>query len=334
MVFCLPNSFAQNAESPKVMPAPLLQLDTFFTHHVLVAEKSTHTLHLFASNEGKPQLVKSYQMATGKKPGDKEVEGDYRTPEGIYNFTDFLTNKELLAQAGPQAAMYGAGAFVMDFPNPVDKILKKTGSGIWLHSTNDETRIDKGLDSRGCVVTANNELIDVSRYLELNKTPIIVVQDLIYLNEKTYETQKTDIKKMIDAWLLAWQKKDIGEYSKYYHPTEFVDSKGKYQQYIAYKKAVFSNPGQPKIELNHTSILQAKNYAVVAFTQNYQSSTINDIGRKLLYLRQDETYSWKIVSEVWTKNGLDNMGKVAFEPSLRFFKEGTKEGIELKKGNN
>jgi murein L,D-transpeptidase YafK len=334
MFVCLPYSYAQNSESPKVMPAPLLQLDAFFTHHVLVAEKSTHTLHLFASNEGKPQLVKSYQMATGKKPGDKEVEGDYRTPEGIYNFIDFLTNKELLAQSGPQAVMYGAGAFVMDFPNPVDKILKKTGSGIWLHSTNDETRIDKGLDSRGCVVTANNELIDVSKYLELNKTPIIVVQDLLYLNEKTYETQKNDIKKMVDSWLTAWQKKDIAEYSKYYHPTEFTDSKGKYAQYIAYKKAVFSNPGQPKIELNHISILQAKNYAVVAFTQNYKSATINDIGRKLLYLRQDETYAWKIVSEVWTKNGLENMGKMAFEPSLRFFKEGTKEGIELKKGNN
>ena len=26
--------------------------------------------------------------------------------------------------------------------------MKKTGSGIWLHSTNDETRIDKGLDSK------------------------------------------------------------------------------------------------------------------------------------------------------------------------------------------
>jgi murein L,D-transpeptidase YafK len=321
-------------ENPKVMPAPLLFLDSFFTHHVLVAEKSTHLVHLFKNNEGKPELVKSYQIATGKKTGDKEAEGDFRTPEGIYNFVDFLTNKQLLAQSGPQGAIYGAGAFVMDFPNPVDKILKKTGSGIWLHSTNDETRIDKGLDSRGCVVTANNELIEISKYLELNKTPIIIVQDLIYLNEKTFETQKNDLKKTLDGWLEAWKKKDIDNYISYYHPIEFTDSKGKYPQYKAYKKAVFSNPGQPKIDLDHISILQSKNYAVVTFTQNYQSATINDIGRKLLYLRQDETYSWKIVREVWTKEGLENINKVAFEPSLRFFKEGSREGIELKKGNN
>lgn len=316
-----------------VMPAPLLMMDNFFAHHVLVAEKSTHALYLFKNYDGKPELVRTYQIATGKKAGDKETEGDYRTPEGIYNFVDFLTNKQLLAQSGPQAAIYGTGAFVTDYPNVIDRnIMKKTGSGIWLHSTNDETRIEKGLDSRGCVVTANNELIDVSKYLELNKTPIVIVQDLLYLNEKTYNTQREELKKLVDNWLDAWKKKDIETYSSFYHPVEFTDSKGRFAAYKAYKKAVFSNPGMPKIELDHISILKSKNYAVITFTQTYQSNTINDTGRKLLYLRQDDSYNWKIVSEVFTKNGLENLDKVAFEPSLRFFKE--TETIEMKKGNN
>ena len=337
LILALPltvNAQPTNSEGNKVMPAPLLMMDNFFAHHVLVAEKSTHSLHLFKNTDGKPELVRSFQIATGKKSGDKESEGDFRTPEGIYNFVDFMTNKQLLAQSGPQGAIYGAGAFVTDYPNAVDKILKKTGSGIWLHSTNDETRIDKGLDSRGCVVTANNELIEVSKYLELNKTPIIIVQDLLYLNEKTYETQKNELKKLVDNWLEAWRKKDIEQYISYYHPTEFSDSKGKYAQYKIYKKAVFSNPGQPKIDLTNISILQSKNYAVITFTQSYQSNTINDAGKKLLYLRQDDNYNWKIVSEVFTKNGMENSDKLAFEPSLRFFKEGSREGIEIKKGNN
>jgi murein L,D-transpeptidase YafK len=329
-------SFPSHAESggTKVYPAPLLMLDNFFAHHVMLAEKSTHTLHLFKNTDGKPELVRSYQMATGKKSGDKLAEGDFKTPEGVYNFIDFLTNKQLLAQSGPQGAIYGAGAFVTDFPNPVDKRLGKTGSGIWLHSTNDETRIDKGLDSRGCVVTANNDLIDLSKYLELNKTPIVIVQDLIYLNEKTFETQKNDLKKTLDSWLEAWQNKDIESYMSFYHPTEFIDSKGTYNAYKAYKKAVFSNPGKPKIDLNYVSILQAKNYAVITFSQTYQSATINDTGRKMLYLRQDDSYKWKIVTESFTKSGLENIGKVAFEPSMRFFKEGTNQGVELSKGSN
>ncbi len=330
----LSSSFADavNNEGNKVLPSPLLMMDTFFAHHVLVAEKSTHALHLYKNVDGKPELVKSFQIATGKKAGDKETEGDFRTPEGIYNFIDFLTNKQLVAQSGAQGLIYGAGAFVTDYPNPVDRILKKTGSGIWLHSTNDETRIDKGLDSRGCVVTANNELMEVSKYLELNKTPIIIVQDLLYVNEKTFNTQRDELKKLVDNWLEAWRNKNIESYASFYHPVEFSDSKGKFAAYKAYKKAVFSNPGQPKIDLDHISILKSKNYAVITFTQTYQSKTINDTGRKLLYLRQDENYNWKIVSEVFTKNGLENMDKVAFEPSLRFFKEG--EAVETKKGNN
>ncbi len=321
-------------DAPKLYPAPLLYMDNFYSHHILIAEKSTHLLYLFKNNGGNPELVKSYQVVTGKKTGDKGIEGDFRTPEGIYNFTDFLTNKQLIEKSGAAGVIYGAGAFVTDYPNPVDQRMGKSGSGIWLHSTNDETRIEKGLDSRGCVVTANNDLLDVSKYLELYKTPIIIVQDLVYLNEKTHETQKNDLKKNIEGWLDSWRNKDIEGYMSHYHPTEFKDAKGTFAKYKAYKKAVFSMPGKPKIDLDDMSILQSKNYAVVTFTQKYISNVINDTGKKLLYMKQDDSYNWRIVSEVWTKNGLEGNERMAFEPSMRFFKDATLKNLEAKKGSN
>jgi len=321
---------SHSAENLKVYPAPLLSLDSFFAHHVLVAEKSTHLLHLFKNNDGYPELVKSYQMVTGKKSGDKLQEGDLKTPEGIYNFIDFMTKKELLEKNGKEAIIYGAGAFVTDYPNPIDSSSGKNGSGIWLHSTNDETRLDKGLDSKGCVVTANLDLIDTSKYLELYKTPIVIVQDLLYLNEKTYHAKRNDLKTTVDGWLSAWRNKDIEKYISFYHPQEFKDSKGNYSQYKAYKSAVFSNPGKPTIDLNFISILEFKSYAVVSFSQKYQSQTINDTGKKTLYLIQDSNYQWKIVREQWSKLGLQGIeNQTAFEPSLRFFKEGV--GIEISK---
>ncbi len=326
---------ALSQEGQKLYPAPLLALDNFFSHHILIAEKSTHLLHLYRNNDGHPELVKSYQVVTGKKSGDKGTEGDFKTPEGIYNFTNFLTNKQLIEKSGSQGVIYGAGAFVTDYPNPVDQRMGKTGSGIWLHSTNDEARLDKGLDSKGCVVTANNDLLDVSKYIELNKTPIVIVQDLVYLNDRTHEAQKNEIKKNIEGWLAAWKNKDIESYMSHYSPAEFKDIKGNFVHYKAYKKAVFSNPGTPKIDLDNMSILQSKNYAIVTFMQRYQSSTINDAGKKILYLRQDDSYNWKIISEVFTKNGLEGSDKIAFEPSMRFFKDSTfKENSESKKGNN
>ncbi|MBP9680499.1 MAG: L,D-transpeptidase family protein [Bacteriovorax sp.] len=333
MLLTLAESWAQ--ESGKLYPAPILSLDQFFSHHILVAEKSTHLLHLYKNNEGKPELVKSYQVVTGKKTGDKDSEGDLRTPEGIYNFIDFLTNKQLIEKSGAQGVIYGAGAFVTDYPNPFDQRMGKTGSGIWLHSTNDETRLDRGLDSKGCVVTANNDLLDVSKYLELYKTPMIIVQDLVFLNEKTHEAQRNGLQKTVDSWLSAWRNKDIENYMGHYHPQDFKDSKGNFAKYKAYKKAVFSNPGKPKIDLDNFSILQSKGYAVVTFVQKYQSNTINDSGKKILYLKQDNSYNWKIISEVFTRNGLEGNDKIAFEPSMRFFKDSSfKATSEAKKGSN
>src|SRR5690606_14647105 len=66
---------AQASAQSDFLPAPLLELDDLFAHHVLVAEKSTHQLHLFQNDNGYPKLVKTVQMATGKKAGDKLFQG-------------------------------------------------------------------------------------------------------------------------------------------------------------------------------------------------------------------------------------------------------------------
>lgn len=326
LIFLILFSTVQAEEPIKLIPSPILMLDNFYSHHVLVAEKSTHLLYLFKNVNGIPELVKSFPIVTGKKTGDKTTEGDFKTPEGIFHFTNFMTNKQLIEKSGSQGVIYGAGAFVTDFPNPVDARKGKTGSGIWLHSTNDETRIDKGLDSRGCVVTANNDLIDLSKYVELYKTPLVIVQDMVYLNEKTYMAQRNAIKQSLENWLSAWRNKDIENYMTFYHPYEFMDPKGSYTKYKAYKKAVFSMPGKYNIELSNVSIIQSRDYATISFTQKYQSNIINDTGRKILYLKQDSSYNWKIVNEVWSKNGLEGNDQIAFEPTMRFFKEGSLKG--------
>lgn len=304
------------------MPENILQMDDYFTHHLLVAEKSTHSLHLFANENGLPKLVKTFQMATGKKAGDKIFQGDHRTPEGIYHFTEFLPHEELLKRHGKAGEIYGVGAFVMNYPNPIDERDGKTGGGIWLHSTNDETRIEKGLDSRGCIVAHNGNLINISQYIELNRTNVIVVHNLKFLPTKTWETNKADMLATVNDWVDAWTTEDFDRYISHYSKEEFKDkSKGSYQAYRNYKKAVFQAPGTPKIGLENVSVMSAEDYAVVTFKQNYESATIKDIGKKILYMKKDQYYKWKIVAEIWTKQGIEEEeeAQVAFQPKMRFF---------------
>ena len=44
-----------------------------------------------------------------------------------------------------------------------------------------------------------------------------------------------------------------------------------------------------------------ENYAIVQMLQSYESSKLQDIGKKTLYLQKDDRYNWKIVAEHWEK---------------------------------
>lgn len=301
------------------LPANILMLDSKFTHHVILVDKSTHQIHLYENQDSIPRLVKTYSAATGKFRGNKFVEGDHKTPEGIYIMDNFLSQQELLRRHGKAGEIYGSGAFPMNYPNFMDRRFRKTGSGIWLHSTDDDNRISKGLDSRGCVVVKNQDLKDISQYIELEKTPIIVVQDVYHLSKTSWEKSRRELNQAVQKWITAWQNKDFNTYISSYDKDHFYDrSKGSYESYKNYKKAVFSRPDRPEIKMDFISILATTEYAVVQLQQDYRSSVINDVGKKTLYMKKDSNYDWKIVGELWEK--ADN-GHVAFTPSKRFFKD-------------
>ena len=312
-IVLLVNVFAQ-----EYLPSSILLTDSIFTHHVILVEKSTHTLIVYRNENGTPKEVRRYKIASGKTKGDKLKEGDHKTPEGIYNLREFFSEKYLLTRHGEMAKMYGAGAFTTDYPNLMDLRSGKTGGGIWLHSTDDATRIDKGLDSRGCVVVNDADLKDVSTFLDLPKTPIIITEEIAFRPKAAWEKSQKELSSLVQGWTSAWKEKRFSDYISYYHPTDFKDrSRGGYQAYKAYKQAVFSRPDTPVINFDGISILQSNDYAVVTLRQDYRSTVINDIGKKTLYLIKDNNYDWKIIAEIWEK--IPDDFNLSFTPSQRFF---------------
>ncbi len=322
-------SFAQ-----KFIPSTIYQLDQRFSHHVLVVEKSTHTLYLYEYAQDVPKLIKTYQVATGKIKGDKLVQGDEKTPEGIYHFQNFRSSEDLIGQYGDETGkIYGAGAFTLNYPNEMDRRARKTGGGIWLHSTDDDARVSKGLDSRGCVVAIDQDLKEISQYIDLSNTPAIIVQDLHFLSEQTWRSNKEEILQTVQNWMKAWQEKNFKTYIQQYSKSEFYDRrKGNWNDYRRYKKAVFSRKDSPIIKFRNLSILSNRGYVVVTMEQDYSSDVIDDIGKKTLYLKQDENYEWKIVAELFNK--LEKKETIAFTPSMRFFNDKvSRSNAEEKKAN-
>lgn len=310
--------WSAQALSAEFLPASIYKLDQRFSHHVLVVEKSTHRLYLYENQDGLPKLLKTYPIATGKIMGDKKVQGDEKTPEGIYQFQRFRPSAELVKMYGDTGLIYGAGAFTTNYPNIIDVRSGKTGGGIWLHSTDDDSRVGKGLDSRGCVVAIDKDLKHISQFIDLQNTPVVIVQNLHFLKKSTWLANKSEISDEVQTWANAWKNKDFDTYINQYSKKEFYNSrKGNWHQFRKYKRAIFSRTETPKIDFRNMSILTHDDYAVVTLEQDYESQLVKDIGKKILYLKKDENYDWKIVAEQWNK--IEEQNTLAFVPAMRFF---------------
>ena len=299
------------------LPEVIYQLDARFTHHVLVVEKSTHKLYLYENAQENPKLVKTYKIATGKITGNKNVQGDKKTPEGIYFFKRFISGEKLVSNYGKAGLIYGAGAFTMNYPNIIDRQKGKTGGGIWLHSTHDDKRVSKGLDSKGCVVATDNDIKDISKFIDIQHTPIIVTQNLRFLKKETWLNSKNEILNTVINWATAWKTKNFPKYIDQYSKKDFKSkNKGNYTSYKNYKRKLFKKLGTPVIKFTNISILNFNKYAIVTMEQDYKSNTISDVGKKTLYMKRNNKYQWKIISEDWKKIQSETL---AFTPTMRYF---------------
>ena len=88
-----------------------------------VADKSRKLLFQMEERSGQPAAVREFECIHGRVEGDKQKQGDLKTPEGVYFLTKVITQKLDFMEYGPHAV-------ALNYPNPADRLRKKTGSGI------------------------------------------------------------------------------------------------------------------------------------------------------------------------------------------------------------
>lgn len=130
----------------------------------VAVDKSSQRLFLLARRS--PLTVEEvFPSIHGRVEGDKQVEGDLRTPEGVY----FVRGK---IQAQLDFDEYGSQAHALNYPNPVDRLRGKTGYGIWIHSKGRPIATQR---TQGCIAI---DLADIDRLAPRLKpgTPVLVAQ--------------------------------------------------------------------------------------------------------------------------------------------------------------
>lgn len=210
---------------------------------IVLTNKTDKILRVYSYSDGKiKQDFEQKAIITGLM-GDKQVEGDLKTPVGFY---------ELGRKFNPGDPYYGPFAFATTYPNLLDKVQGKTGGGIWIHGYPlDGTRLDE-FKTRGCIALFNENLEEFAKVVQDKKVFAMTEE------KEKVRAKKEDIAALLAdlfAWKLAWTDSDINTYLNFYDEKQFKRfDKMKFEQFASMKKSIFSRKEDKKIKFSDINI--------------------------------------------------------------------------------
>jgi len=281
--------------SPDYEPDVIVEYNGTSPYLILV-EKNTHKIYVVKYENGTKTMIGIFDCKTGKKPGDKRNQGDHKTPEGIFYLIEKMNRPQIEQKVGkPNAYQYGETAFITDYPNVLDQLNDKDGGGIWLHGTDEPFSETSSLDTRGCVVTTNETIKILSNYIELKRTPLIIVEDLNFVDKKAYLATRQEILNFMETWRISWEQKKIDDYIRCYAPI-FEDRGRKLASYKEYKSRIFNTYNINYVKIENLVVIRHSNGMIAQFNQDYSANNLSSVNMKMLYLVK-ENGSWEIAAE-------------------------------------
>lgn len=272
---------------PAQLPRQILQLAPD-QKYALLADAARARLYLFENVNGEPRLLRDYYMTIGKNGIEKRIEGDKKTPVGVYLVTEQLSRKKL-------TDFYGAGAFPLNYPNEWDQSQGRGGHGIWLHGVPSDTYSRPPRSSDGCVVVTNPDLKELSRWVQVGVTPVVIANRADWVDRKAWEESRDDLLAALGAWKSDWESRDADRFLENYatsltatDPSGWVKSK---RRNILEKEWI-------RLQLQDVSLFlyPGGEMAYTEFTQRYDSDKLTSLSRKRLYWRM-ENGQWRIALE-------------------------------------
>ncbi|EFN2807485.1 murein L,D-transpeptidase [Campylobacter coli] len=258
---------------------------------IVLTNKTDKILRVYSYSDGKiKQDFEQKAIITGLM-GDKQVEGDLKTPVGFY---------ELGRKFNPGDPYYGPFVFATTYPNLLDKVQGKTGGGIWIHGYPlDGTRLDE-FKTRGCIALFNENLEEFAKVVQDKKVFAMTEE------KEKVRAKKEDIAALLAdlfAWKLAWTDSDINTYLNFYDEKQFKRfDKMKFEQFASMKKSIFSRKEDKKIKFSDINIspypnVENETMYRISFYEDYYTKNYQFKGDKILYVKIDSKGKMKILAE-------------------------------------
>ena len=190
------------------------------SRHAIAIDASRSRLYLFENlnparsgptddRQPKLKLVGDFYISVGLSGIEKSVEGDKRTPLGVYYITSTLNPADL-------PDLYGVGALPINYPNPLDVQRGKTGSGIWLHGTPSDQFVRAPQASDGCVVLSNPDLERLLRTVQIRTTPVVIAPQLQWVQPDALSNDRQQFEGVLEAWRRSRSEGNLAELKGFY----------------------------------------------------------------------------------------------------------------------
>ncbi len=254
----------------------------------------------------------AYPCTTGQADGDKQFEGDLKTPEGVY----FIVTK---LSSGLDFAEYGGLAYTLNYPNPVDRINGKSGYGIWIHSKGHEI-VPK--ETKGCIALNLPDLLNIGG--EFVSGLPVAVSDSLEIEGESPEDQQISaaLVHKSRAWAAAWSGRSK-EMFAFYDPERYSIANESFAAFRSNKERLFQMFPWLHTIISNVQALSGPGYWVTWFNQYYRAPNMTAEGIRRLYWQQGADGAFRIVGMEWIEQdvGMASEYLETVEPGISDFIE-------------
>ena len=268
------------------LPSSIIKLPD--GENAIIVEKKTQTLLLISPKDDEQIIQLEMPCSTGEVQGKKQESGDKKTPEGVYFVKKEYEEKEL-------GKIYGKKAFPLDYPNKMDHKIGNGGSAIWIHGTNKPL---KPMNSNGCVVLENSNILELKQYITLNSTPVILTELLETSDKKTLEGQTTDISNMLDQFLDSITLSDYHIYLSFFSE-KYLPVMSWWTKWLEILKTFADKDSIMTLERGNTGIYYHDNIFVCVFDFLLVVDGEEVLLGKLKLFLEKQEYAYKIIGDTY-----------------------------------
>ena len=284
------NREAVNHTQGKI-PDFLLQLSPS-QKQVIIVDSSLSRAHVFENINSELSLAGDYYITVGKNGILKTVEGDGRTPMGVYFITSRLNPNGL-------EDLYGAGALPLNYPNEWDQRLERSGFGIWLHGVPSDTYNRAPFETEGCVAFPNEDIEYLYNTPDIKNTPVIITDQINWVEKSQNIGFQQTVSKNIEAWRSSWASGDMDQINRYYAHS-FSNGILKRDSWLKAKEKVLMSSISNEFEIRDLSIFKypgVSGLVVVSFYKEYLKDIKSERSPIRQYWGLDGGKDWRIFYE-------------------------------------